>query len=190
MSNLNKKYNNLHYLSEENSISLSENIGIIGHNGWYDAGWRTPILPFVFLVDWYFIHDFRFNDSNVNRISLMKYKASVATENLKFKLEKSLKTYHTIYLLTHFPPWPEKNSGGMVEKFWMPYNSSKIVADMLMATMQKYPNQNLIVLSGHVHPKNTYKMKISPNIDCYIGRALSDVSKIDTIVFNSNNVII
>lgn len=183
MSYLSKRHGNLHYLNNEDPISLSEKVAVIGHNGWYDAGWRTPVFPFVFWADWYFIHDFRFHDSNADRMSLMKYKAEVATENLKIKLEKSLKTHHTTYLLTHFPPWPEKIDkwGGLVETFWKPYNSCKVAADMISSVMKKHPDQKLIILAGHTH-RQRYE-NISHNIELRVGAGSHKKSQVQDVIW-------
>lgn len=182
MSYLSKQHNNLHYLNREEPISLSKDVAVIGHNGWYDAGWRTPILPFVFWADWYFIHDFRFHDSNADRMSLMKYKADVATETLKVKLEKALKDHNTVYLLTHFPPWPEKNNkwGGLVEAFWKPYNSCKVLADMVTSVMKGHPTQKLIILAGHTH-RQRYE-KISHNIELRVGAGSHSKCQIEDVI--------
>ena len=172
---LTKDNKNLKYLSVQQSISLTKDVAIIGHDGWYDAGWRNPLLPIVFLADWYFISDFRFCENNAARLSLMKYKSEVAARCLEKSLTKALEENHsTVYLLTHFPPWPEKNDkyGGIFEKFWMPYNSCKVVADMISAVMMNHPNQQLIILAGHTHPKQSSSIKIAQNITCQVGKPL------------------
>jgi hypothetical protein len=171
ISLLTQQDSKLHYLSVEEPISLTNDIAIIGQDGWYDAGWKKPFLPIVFWADWYFISDFRLCKDNTSRIDLMKYQAKLASEKLKFSLEKALKTHSTVYLLTHFPPWPEKNDKwyGLIESFWTPYNSCKITADMLSSVMNSHPKQKLIVLAGHTHCQR-YE-KITPNIELKVGCA-------------------
>jgi predicted phosphodiesterase len=175
-----KTNKNLLYLNICDPITLSKNVGIIGDNGWYDARWREPHTSLVFCFDYFFIKDFRSLIFNKDRLSLVRQKADESALHIEFKLRDALKEYSTVYLLTHIPPWPESqnNWGGLESKFWMPYNSSKVTADMLLAIMDENPNKKLIILSGHVHAKKTYTKYISHNIECVIGQADRNVETI------------
>lgn len=168
VSNLTNQHANLHYLNVCEPLPLNDNICVIGHDGWYDARWRDPYTSFIFAWDYFFIKDFRSLTSNKERITLVRRKADEAAFQLGQKLTRALKKYQTIYLLTHFPPWPENDliCGGILEKFWMPYNSSKATADVLSSIM-KDSDKKLIVLSGHTHRKRFEK--ITDNIELRVG---------------------
>lgn len=168
VSSLVKNTSNLHYLTISEPIALNDTTAIIGHDGWYDAGWHEPMTPLVFLADWYFIEDFKFTFSNKRRMILIRDRALQAAERLEQNLKKAFQTYDTIYLLTHFPPWPPMGFG-LRNRFWRPYNSSKIVADYIIRSMPLDKNKKLIVLSGHTH-EHRYT-KISENIELRVGEA-------------------
>lgn len=162
---------NLFYLSKSEPISLTSEIALIGHDGWYDARWREPKTSLIFLWDWFNIKDFRSLFDNTERMDLLHALAEEATYSIEIALEKALKTHSIVYMLTHFPPWPEPESSlfGLVEKFWAPYNSCKIMANMLEKIMKAHPTKKLIVLSGHTHKESN--LQITENIELKVARA-------------------
>jgi 3',5'-cyclic-AMP phosphodiesterase len=170
------------YLTQQKPITLAPGIGLIGHDGWYDAGWRNPLTPFIFLWDWYFIKDFRSLFGTKERMALIRSLASEAEEFISKNLEAALEKYSTVYLLTHFPPWPEESDKfyGLLEKFWMPYNSSKLVADSILQIMKKHPNKKLIILSGHTHIGG--RKNIATNIELRVGSAELGKPEIQEII--------
>ena len=172
----------LHYLSLSNPISLSSEVALVGHDGWYDAQWRDPLTPFIFIWDWYFIKDFRMLFGTEERMSFMRSLAKKASSFIVKNLKQAFETHSTVYMLTHFPPWPEESDRyfGLVEKFWMPYNSSKMMADSLTSLMASYPDKKLVILAGHTHIKK--QMKISDNIEIRVGDAEFGKPQIQDII--------
>jgi len=172
----------LHYLSVSDPISLSDDVAVIGHDGWYDAGWRAPVTPAIFVWDWYFIKDFRALFGTEERMNLVRARATKAMEFIIENLEKAFKKHSTAYMLTHFPPWPEESDRfyGLLEKFWMPYNSSKMMADALVKIMEKYSDKKLVILAGHTHIKR--KIQISSNIEMRVGDAEFGKPQIQKII--------
>lgn len=172
----------LHYLTTNRPIALNSNSVLIGHDGWYDAKWREPLTPFIFMWDWYYIKDFRALFGIAERIEFMRDLAAKASEDILNKLNKVIKQYSTIYLLTHFPPWPEESDRyfGLIEKFWKPYNSCKTMADTLINFMADHPDKKLIVLAGHTHLKR--QVQITPNIELRVGDAEFGKPQIQDII--------
>lgn len=170
---LTKSVTNLYHLNQIDWLPLEDGVCLIGDHGWYDSRWRQPWTSLVFLWDYFLIKEFWEQPNNASRLMLSRAWANQAAVRLGNKLIQALQKNNTVYCLTHFPPWPEKNPawGGYVDKFWVPYNSSKTMADYLSKIMSQYPSKKLIVLTGHVHPARTYSMWISNNIECVIGRA-------------------
>lgn len=172
MNNLMQDDERLHYLTSLNCVELSKNVGLIGHDGWCDARWRAPLTNIVFYADFYKIEDFRKLANNNERVQLVRKLADGAASSISTKLSLALEKYDTIYLLTHFPPWPD-DSNNLTSKFWMPYNSSKVMAEIIENIMKQHPSKNLIVLSGHTHHKRN--VKIADNIELRVG--ISTVTK-------------
>lgn len=178
-----KKNQQLNYLTNiNNHISLTKDIALIGHDGWYDSRWREPLTSLVFMWDWFFIKDFRSLVSNYNRMNLVRNLADEAAESIGNKLKSALVEHSTVYLLTHFPPWPEKHYlfGEIAKNFWAPYNSSMVLANTLKSIMDNHPSKNLIVFSGHVHVKRNEM--ITPNIQLRVGGGAHGKAMIEDIL--------
>lgn len=137
-----------HYLTNEDVLELNPMVGLVGDDGWYDARWRDPITNIVFLADFLRINNFFFL-SQQEKLALCREMALVSVQNVRKKLSKAFKKYDKVYFVTHFPPWPDNSS--IFSTFWRPYNSSKIMADMLLDLMKDLNNKDLIILSGHNH---------------------------------------
>ena len=171
MVGLTKNRSNLHYITNSEPISLSPDTALIGHDGWYDAGWRSPLTNLVFIWDWFFISEFRALFSNDDRLEFSRKRAEAAAEVVRMRLRKAFENHSTVMFLTHFPPWPEADpcSHSLLERFWHPYNSSRVMAKMLEAEMLQRPEKKLIVLAGHTHD-DSY-VRISDNIEIRVGGA-------------------
>jgi Icc protein len=179
VTSLVKSNESLHYLSVEQPISLNGDTALIGHNGWYDAKWHDPLLPVVFLADWYFIDNFKLGQSNKARMQLMRDRASEAAKSIGKSLQNALRDHSTVYLLTHFPPWPYYQYG-IRDNFWKPFNSSRIIAETIEDTMKYFPNKKLIVLAGHTH--EVRYTRVAPNIELRVARAELKKPSIGNIV--------
>lgn len=177
---------NLIYLNYSGDIALNHNTGLIGSNGFYDIAWRQPLTNFVFLWDWFSIKDFRYLPSDTARLNLIQEWAENYTQDIINKLTKAFKKYSTIYLLTHIPPWPEKNYslGELANKFWSPYNSCKILAEALTNLMNQHLDKNLIILAGHIHKQRIEQ--ITPNIELQVGEAWHGKVKLQDIIVLPN----
>lgn len=179
---LTEQYNDLKYLDNEEVLQIADNVGLIGHNGWY--GGDSVLTSIVFLWDWLFIKDFKKLKYN-KKLDLNTRLATQAAHHVSRKLQTALKNFNTVYFLTHFPPWPELNYkfGDIADKFWLPYNSNKIMADELIRIMSLYPGKNLTVLAGHTHKKRIEQ--ITSNIELRVGQAWHGRCEIaETIVLN------
>lgn len=182
--NLSIRFPNLIYLTESSPITIANNIALIGHDGWYDGGDRNSeiLTSFVFLWDWLFIEDFRKQPSNQHRMELIRKLANIAADEVSNSLKQALQNHSTVYLLTHFPPWPEKHYkfGKIANDFWMPYNSSKIMAQTITNIMNNNPDKHLVVLSGHTHKQRIEQ--ITNNIELRVGGGAHGKCKIEETI--------
>ncbi len=167
-----QKFPNAYYLpSISTALELAPGIGIVGQNGWYDARWLEPLSRLVFLYDFSLIQDFKELPSYKDKLSLARDKAFEAADKAAVSLRLAFKQYQTVYFLTHFPPWPQATpyQNPWIQKFWVPYSTSKIMAEILQYLMDDFPDRNLIVLAGHTHQTKNYTPVT--NIQVKVGRA-------------------
>lgn len=156
---------------------ILKNTVLTGVTGWYDAKWRIPLTPIIYIVDWIAIKDLRMFTSLDDLLQLFEIIATYYKNSLNFKI-KSVINYDNFIILTHFPPMHNKTSflKKISEWFWKPYNSSKILYDYLYDLASNNPNKNFTILSGHTHQPATYQ--ILPNLLIKVGSpCLGDINK-------------
>jgi len=162
------KYSNLHWMNNIEHLSLKENeVGIIGHDGWYDGRIGNPIY-LGYNLDWIMIEEFRKLKSFDEKFAFGQNLANKSTEFLKIKLEKALEIYQTVYILTHMPICKEasRGVGSGLEEFWLPYNVNCNMGKMIEDMMKDRNNQKVIVVCGHVHVASI--THVAHNIECIV----------------------
>jgi predicted phosphohydrolase len=172
MDTLSQECNHSYYLTTARQpLEVAPGVAVIGHDGWYDARWREPLSSLVFLYDFFLIKDFRAMFAHWERLDLARDKAQQAVEKITAQLRMALKDYDTVYLLTHFPPWPEATPyhHPWMQRFWVPYSTSKVMADALKNLMVDFPTKQLVVLAGHTHETKEYQP--AANIRVKVGSA-------------------
>lgn len=162
---------NLVYLDNCPPIELAENVSLVGTMGWYDGRWANPLSNFVFFPDWLMIKEFHEVWTNEDRLDICQELAHEQSDNIYPKLIQAFKKSDTVYFLTHFPPWPEAcpSFKSLTERFWIPFNTSKYMSEMIEALMKDLPNKKLIVLTGHTHYRKNIQLK--ENIEVRVGGA-------------------
>jgi predicted phosphohydrolase len=164
------EYKNLIWMTDAGVERLTDEVAIIGTEGWYDAllGNKRYIK---YTLDWPLIKELRNLSNFDDRIDAIKELAKQGIEKVIASLELAIEDYKTIYLLTHFPPWPEatRDVGTLMEKFWLPYNVNLTFGKELEKVMQNHKKRNLIVLSGHTH--TDCWIHVSRNIECRVNKA-------------------
>lgn len=177
-----KNNSNMHYLGVCQPISLTPEVALIGHDGWYDARWRDPLTSLVFLCDWLMIKEFRELSTYDERIEMSRQRAQVSAQYIKKSLLKAFETHSTVMLMTHFPPWPQAAPcyNRITERFWLPYNSCKIIADTIDEVMAGLQDKKLQVYSGHTHDECS--VRIAHNIEIRVGRAKRGQSFVQDII--------
>lgn len=165
---LSSKYKNLIWMSNEEFVSINDEVALIGEEGWYSGniGNKNYIK---YTLDWLFVKELRQLKTWEERFEYFIYLSKESSKIISRKLEVALENHKTIYLLTHFPPWVEagRYSGGFTEEFWKPYNTNYFLGEELEKVMISYKKRKLIVLTGHSH--SPMQIHASRNIECIVG---------------------
>lgn len=161
------KYSNLIWVTDHDIIPLTDEICLIGEEGWYDARLGDPSYV-VYNFDWIMIEEFRKLSTFSEKFAYCQHLADTSTANLKIKLENALEKFQTIYIMTHMPPWREavRGLGTEMEKFWLPYSINHEMGKMIETIMDSRGNQNVRVFSGHTHIPAL--INVSHNIECLV----------------------
>ena len=166
-----KEYSNLIWMTEAGVVHLSDEVALIGTEGWYDAdNGRPEYLKFTF--DWFLTEEFRILPDMKARIKLWREMAAQSAHDLADKIEKAIEQgYKNIYVLTHFPPWREatRDVGTVLEQFWLPYNCNVRLGKALEKVMEDHKKKHITVLAGHTH--TDCWIHVARNIECKVSKA-------------------
>lgn len=143
---------NLFYMSQSGPIGLTEQVGVVGHDGWADARLGDYERSMVSMNDYRLIQELA-GQNKKNRWHWLKVCGDQAARYLRTVLPRALNHYETVYVLTHVPPFREAcwYDGSISNDEWAPHFTCKAVGDVLLETARQYPDRQVIVLCGHTH---------------------------------------
>lgn len=168
------KTNNCHWLNDSGVVKLSDTTALVGHDGWYDGGYGNYFASMLDMTDYHIIHELRGSFyQRPDQYVTIQALAKEAANHIQTHVEKALRSYDTVYFVTHVPPFRENSrapDGSLSDSDWLPHFSSKIIGDALLDVMTgEAPEKKLIVLCGHTH--TNYVFEPTTNIKCITGGA-------------------
>ena len=165
------------YLSDIPYVVLSPTTALIGHDGWYDAGYGNIGETTFIMNDWLKIVEFAservispYMIPNYARIvEISRRQAQVGVMHVMRGIKTAAKYHNHIIIATHFPPFDECNvyNGKAATPGYKPWYSSKMMGDMLLQASNAYPNIKFEIFAGHTHGK--VDVNISSNMNCHVG---------------------
>ncbi len=147
-------------------VQLEDDLCVVGDSGWYDGRNGLQGNPQFIMNDWYFISEYRGNQSKTERqMSAMIADARAAT------LEKKLRAAceagnNRVVVLTHVPPWVEacRHLGAPSDTYALPWFSSRVIADVIDQVAKEYFHVKFEVLCGHTHDRFQYRRDDNLNV--------------------------
>jgi 3',5'-cyclic-AMP phosphodiesterase len=171
---IHKENENVHYLGNKSIIPLSEEVALIGHDGWADAFDGSFKQSNVVLRDWTHIQDFKGLEivEIEEKLNELGQEAAMEVEQV---LTGALEHYSKVILLTHVPPFRDVClfEGKVIDDLSACHFVCKSMGDMLKRVFQKHPNKQCLVLSGHTH-QGAYK-QILPNLSARVFNRKDDM---------------
>lgn len=156
MTELTKNNDKLFWLPASGIQKLTSKTFLIGQDGWADGRLGDYQNSQVVLNDSRMIADL-FQEKILGKYQLLEKMQQLADAD-EIKLQNDLKqaisqTSKKIIVLTHVPPFKEAcfHEGKISGEDWLPYFSSKVIGDLLMAVAQQNPQIDFLVLCGHTH---------------------------------------
>lgn len=176
MTAISSESERLRYLSAIPYVPLSNDIALVGHDGWYDGFNGQPNETRFNMNDWYRISDFvQVNgvDSDgldspdiVAILNVARRQATKAARHVADGIKSCLthrKPPKKVIIATHFPPFVNPiNASKDTPTDLYPWYSSKTMGDMLLAAANAYPKISFEVFCGHIHAP--YEGYIAPNL--------------------------
>lgn len=160
----------LRWLPAAGAVGLSDDCGLVGHDGWADGRFGDYANSRVMLNDYRMIEDF-IPLGAADRLLLMQALAQGAADVLRAELPGALARWKRVIVLTHVPPFAEAawHMGKMSDKDWLPHFASQVTGAVLKEIMTQHPDRELLVLCGHTHSPG--EVAILPNLTVVTGGA-------------------
>ena len=161
---------NLVWMTEAGVVSLTDDVAVIGSEGWYDARHGDERL-LRYTTDWLLTFDFLHAGRHDRRLDLWRRMAQESARCVEARLVQALENHKTVYILTHIPPWKEatRAMGTALEKFWLPYNTNAALGRAIERAAGDRKKKRVIVLAGHTH--TPCRVRVTNTIECAVAGA-------------------
>ena len=172
MEGLTRSIDNIHWLPESGICELTEDVCVVGVDGWYDGRYGLADTPKLVMNDWQIIEELRpFYKNHPLLLSELREIAEAEAALARVYIEEAAKKYNTVYFLTHVPPWVEASwhQNQHSDEVWRPWFTSKAMGDVLEDVAAKNPTTGFEVLCGHTHGAGW--LRVATNLYCRTGLA-------------------
>lgn len=171
------------YLATTPYVGISPGVALVGHDGWYDAMNGDLRNNDIVMNDWLKIADFSsairssftgkiLDKSVITSVARSICKGSIAHISSGIKAAIKDKNSHII-VMTHVPPFKESYNSdkhrGTDSSSALPWYTSKMMGDTLLAASIAYPHVKFTVLSGHTH--SNYDNDLRNNLNVRVGKS-------------------
>jgi predicted phosphohydrolase len=172
MTNLTSTIDNLYWLPEAGVCGLTNDVAVVGVDGWYDGRYGKSDPPKIIMNDWKIIDELQgFKYDHGKLLDELRKIAKAEADLARVYLTEAAMEYSTVYFLTHVPPWVEAawHIYHHSDECWSPWFTSKVLGDVLEEVAAEFPITNFEVLAGHTHSSG--ELLVSSNLRCRTGKA-------------------
>ena len=161
---------NLHWLTGEPIVRLTDRTALIGYETWCDGRCGDYANSRLVLSDFRLIEEFNGLDRD-GRLAMLNRLGDRSAEHFIRVLPAALEQAERVIALVHAPPFPQAalHEGRMPGPHWLAYLVCQAVGDVLLDIMRRNPGKELLVLCGHTH--GTGEVRILDNLRLLTGRA-------------------
>ena len=148
---LEQEHPRLCYLTAHDPIPLSDEVCLLGHDGWSD-GREGAFSYSVCLRDYFEIEELKARTPAELQKTLADLGDESAYETRK-RLEDAFSKYKHVVFVTHSPPFRNTclYQNQISNDMWAPHFVNKAMGQMLQDVCTKHPQNTLVVLAGHSH---------------------------------------
>ena len=148
------------WLNSAGVITLSDTVGLLGHDGWADGRLGDYFGSKVVLNDYVLIDELS-EQSVKGRLTLLNRLGDEAAAHIQEHLPIALDQFERVIVVTHVPPFREAcwHLGGIANDDWLPHFASQAAGDALVAVADDYPDRDITVLCGHTHGRGVVKIR-------------------------------
>ena len=160
----------IRWLPHEGVVSLTDEVALVGVDGWADARHGDVAGSPIRLRDYRLVEDL-VHDEIDDAIAAVRALADADAAHLRALLDEALATHGRVIVATHVPPFPEaaRFEGSVTHPHWLPWVTCKAVGDVLLDAAARHPDRALTVLCGHMH--HPARVRMAPNLEVRCGAA-------------------
>lgn len=191
---LNRKYDNLTWLTEAGVVELTSDTALVGNEGWYDAKWghinpiRVQMGDFSLVKDLNRFWRLQAASVEVRTNAIVEHcrnRADMLARAAETPLRAALSIYRKVIFATHVPPFPQNAMYDARKEYedpydWLPFYTNKAMGDMLVRVAEDHPDNEIQVVCGHAHAPHSHE--ILPNLHARTGPAQYGKTPLVTIL--------
>lgn len=151
-------------------VRLSDEVALVGCDGWGDARLGNVDTTPVELSDFHLIEDLA-HLRRLARTDRLRHLGDEAAALLREQVASALAWAAHVVVATHVPPFREAcwHEGQISDDEWLPYFTCAAAGDVLRAAMAARPDARMTVYCGHTHGSG--EASILPNLRVLTGGA-------------------
>lgn len=160
----------LRWLPNEGVVSLSDEVALVGVDGWADARHGDVEGSPIRLRDYRHVDDLVHEDFE-DALAAARSIADADASLLRALLDEALAAHARVIVATHVPPFPEaaRYEGHITHPHWLPWVTCKAVGDVLLDAARRHPERAITVLCGHMH--HPAHVHLADNLEVRCGAA-------------------
>ncbi len=143
---------------QKEPIQLTNDVGLVGDDGWYDGGAGNPYTSNVMMSDFSIIDDFMGlgKDEIIDKVSKL---GVLSAKTLEPKLRSAAKSFKTVIVGTHVPPYigATWHNGKVSNSDWLPWFCNVEMGKMISQVAKDCHNVKFDVRCGHTHSYGVYR---------------------------------
>ena len=160
----------LRWLPATGVVPLTEDVCLVGVDGWGDGRLGNAETTGVMLNDFRLIDELRGlrRPELIRRVQALGDESAALAEQL---LDEALARYRHVLFVTHVPPFREAcwHEGQTSDDDWLPWFACRAVGEVLRDRLAGRADCTCTVLCGHTHGAGV--VEVLPNLRVYTGAA-------------------
>ncbi len=160
----------LTWLTRAGVVTLTPEVGLVGHDSWADGRCGDYQNSWVIMNDYLLIEEFA-GLRQAGRLDKLHELGDAAAAYFRAILPEAFRQYRRLLLLTHVPPFQEAcwHEGQISDENFLPHFVCRAAGEALREVMMAHPERELLVLCGHTHGAG--RAQILPNLLVLTGGA-------------------
>lgn len=169
----------LWWLQSSSPIRLTNEVGLVGVDGWGDARAGNVHRSNVGLSDWQTIAELTYRGrgdlwsekARRHREKRLQELGAKDARVLEESLRAALRHFQRVFVAIHTPPWPEASwyNEKPSDPDWLPWFCCQAAGEAISRCAEEWPDRQITVLCGHTHGHG--EATIHPNVRALTGGA-------------------